>query len=101
MLVSESQKVGIAAGKILLGRNCLKRDSSVALFSSDAGLRSSALCHPCRSAQFCAVGHSPKVIGEKVGALWCILDVQALVGAGPGLGGFSSHPVLSRRKPIG
>ncbi len=99
MLVSESQKVGIAAGKILLGRNCLKRDSSVSLFSFDAGLRSSALCHPCRFAQWCIL--DVQVIGEKVGALWCILDVQALVGAGPGLGGFSSHPVLSRRKPIG
>ena len=99
MLVSESQKVGIDAGKIMLGRNCLKRDSSVALFSSDAGLRSSALCHPCRFAQWCIL--DVQVIGEKVGALWCILDVQALVGAGPGLGGFSSHPVLSRRKPIG
>ncbi len=33
MLVSESQKVGVAAGTILLGRNCLKWDSSVALFT--------------------------------------------------------------------
>ena len=75
MLVSESQKVGIAAGKILLGRNCLKRDSSVALFSSDAGLRSSALCHPCRSAQFCAVGHGGLARPEwPTGNAWVVFD---------------------------